>query len=85
MGSQLPERANRISESTGGGGGEKQTDFLYDDSGTGTAAGLHRGPEQGQRQGKWARIGQSQGKRFANGHRARTQRAVPRALPLAHP
>merc|ERR1719359_1216741 len=44
VGSQLPERANRISEQTSGGGGEQQQGFLYDDSGTGANNAL---PEKG--------------------------------------
>ena len=68
VGSQLPERASRISEQVGG---KQEQGFVYDDSGTGTAAGLHRGPNQGQSQGKKARAGPEPGRKGPNRLRAR--------------
>jgi len=52
----VPERLDRINSGTGDGSADKGA-FVYDDSGTGAAAGLHRARQgQGQGQGQGVRL-----------------------------
>ena len=56
MGSQVPDRVDRIKQGTdGASAAQKKGTFTYDDSGTGAAAGLHRA-RQGQGHGQGVRL-----------------------------